>query len=152
MGHTELRPIRLVEVDVEEVTVVGGDIARMMCVHEDMSEVRLVVQRPAELRDQVMATMEHGSNYNGMTLHMRRTRNPAAPLGRALIIHDSFGAALMPYLGHHFQDALWLPTQRKPIAADVIESQQPDIVIEIHVERMLMTGVIPLLRDEPSGR
>jgi hypothetical protein len=62
------------------------------------------------------------------------TGNAALP--RAVIVMDSFGAALMPYLSEHFERSVFLtrtipPAQRLAL----IELERPDVVIEEIVER-----------------
>lgn len=64
------------------------------------------------------------------------TGNPTLP--RAVIVTDSFGAALMPFLSEHFERSVFLtriipPAQRLAL----IELERPDVVIEEIVERNL---------------
>ncbi len=58
-------------------------------------------------------------------------------LPRGLLVHDSFGYGLLPYLSEHFarlrtSDDLWLDTE-------VVERERPDVVILVMVERKLLS-------------
>ena len=65
--------------------------------------------------------------------------SPARPQGEipsAVLLRDSFGEGLLPYLAGHFQRADWVWTYDFP--ADLIEQVHPSLVIEQLVERKLM--------------
>lgn len=68
--------------------------------------------------------------------------DPSAP--RAVMFHDSFGDALIPLLSAHFSRlrCIWAPL----MDASVVEAERPDLVLEVYVERALVTLEPALVR------
>ncbi|MEO6709228.1 MAG: hypothetical protein ABI054_13280, partial [Planctomycetota bacterium] len=62
---------------------------------------------------------------------------PDKSLPRALVFHDSFGAALPPILGRHFSHAVfvWKPD----IDPALIEREKPDVLLHVLNERSIAT-------------
>jgi len=56
---------------------------------------------------------------------------------KAVIFRDSFGEALMPWLAQHFRRAVFVWSDE--IVPEVIEQEQPDVVIQEFIERRLTT-------------
>jgi hypothetical protein len=64
--------------------------------------------------------------------------DPSLP--RAVIFHDSFSEALIPYLAEHFSYAVF--RWRASFDGDLVLRVEPDVVIEQRVERRLQLGAI----------
>ena len=69
-------------------------------------------------------------------------------LPRAVIFHDSFSEALIPYLAEHFSYAVF--RWRASFDGDLILEVKPDVVLEQRVERRLQLGAIPNTLPEVS--
>lgn len=62
--------------------------------------------------------------------------------GRILVFGDSFGYHLLTYLPQHFnQTAFFQMYASKDNMTALIEDFQPDVILEIHLERMLDTFI-----------
>ena len=73
-----------------------------------------------------------------------KVRHATCPGGRlrALVVHDSFGVALMPYLASSFAETVFVAA--RPSAEQfraLLVEHRPDVVIEERVERMFNTGL-----------
>lgn len=69
-----------------------------------------------------------------------------ARLPRAVMLHDSFNLALVPYLPRHFRRIAF--AGKYTLDQGLIERERPDVVIQEMVERVLMWN-IPNFRDDP---
>jgi hypothetical protein len=56
-------------------------------------------------------------------------------LPSAVVLHDSFGIAMRPFLAEHFRHSLHL--WQRTLEADVLERERPDLVIQELGERLL---------------
>ncbi len=73
--------------------------------------------------------------------------DPSAP--RAVMFHDSFGVRVSQLLAPHFSRLHCVWTGR--LDTDVVARERPDVVIEIHVERTLVTVDSRDMRDDLEG-
>jgi hypothetical protein len=64
---------------------------------------------------------------------------PGAPIRRALVLHDSMMAAMIPFLAPAFERATLLRSPHLPL--DRLASESPDVVILEVVERTLYEGL-----------
>jgi alginate O-acetyltransferase complex protein AlgJ len=116
----------------------GGDLARMCGLKNDLLEPQEQLRlspgvAPATFADGTPLTFER-MDVRGKPRF--DTRAPGGEVSSALILRDSFGEALVPYLARHFQSATWIWTYDFP--ADVIDRQRPRLVLEELAERKLM--------------
>ncbi len=83
-----------------------------------------------------------------MTLDLRATHMPYKYLPRAVMLHDSFGDTLMPFLSEHFARMVYLnrPATRDfmegqrthPFFNALVEAENPDVLIDQVLERNLI--------------
>ncbi len=66
-----------------------------------------------------------------------RSTVPDPGLPRTLMIHDSFGVGLIPFLGEHFAHLSF--SEEVDLDPELIAAEQPDLVIQVMVERKLLT-------------
>ena len=116
----------------------GGDLARMCGLKSDLGEPQDQLRLPPSLTPGQFAD---GSPVTFERMDVRgnpsfQTHGPAGEIPSAVIIRDSFGEALLPYLSRHFQTATWLWTYDFP--ADLIDRQRPAVVIQQIAERRFM--------------
>jgi len=135
----DLRPLEGSDLIETVALTPGGDLARMSGLQLDLREP----ERRLSLRPGVR---DDGRFDDGSPIHFERmdvrgqprfvTRAPGGEIASAVILRDSFGEALIPYLSRHFQQATWIWTYDFPTAE--IESEKPALVIQELVERKLM--------------
>lgn len=65
-----------------------------------------------------------------------RTLNSLDFLPKGLLLSDSYGEWLWPFLAHHFREFVSEKSARFPL--EMIERERPDVVIQVRVERYLM--------------
>jgi alginate O-acetyltransferase complex protein AlgJ len=134
-----LRPLGDADVEREAAVTRGGDLARVAGLQDDLVEpqVQLRVRPPRSDR----ATFADGTplTFQRLDVVLREhlvTHASDGEIPSAVLIRDSFGEALMPYLAEHFQRADWVWAYDFP--AELIERVHPSLVIEQLVERKLM--------------
>jgi hypothetical protein len=77
--------------------------------------------------------------------------NPHAPLGHAVVVHDSFMAAMQPFFNEHWQRVDYIATLEFPCEA--IERLRPEIVIQEIAQRYIVMEkpINPPQLQAPSG-
>ncbi len=131
----QIDPLHLENFTFERVREPGGDLAEVLALADELDEevVHLVPKQASLSRE---APLEDRPGY---------TRHPQFPplvcehdaegLPRALILRDSFGNALIPYLSEYFSRSVfvWSPF----LTPEIIAGEKPDLVILELVERNL---------------
>ncbi len=85
---------------------------------------------PAELLDSQVVQTDH-----------ERTKTGDSSLPSALVLHDSFGFALKPYLYRHFKQVHFQRETAYSCDGKLIEKYKPDVVVQILVERRLLNDL-----------
>jgi hypothetical protein len=116
----------------------GDSEARWMYV-EDLFPQRHIWYEPAGKPRARSLTGAWDSEH----LHVVEVDDPHLP--RAVIFHDSFGPGVEPELAECFSRSTWMSTNSFDTQA--VEQEKPQIVIEIHVERVLLYGDVDILPD-----
>ena len=127
-GRDDFRP--------ETRTIAGMDLAGMMGLTRALTEddLRLVPRRPRHARVIEPAGAEPTAEEGRLV-----TVIPGSTLPRALVIRDSFGSRLVPFLSEHFSRAVYL-WQNDFLPDDVLR-EKPDVVIQEIVGRHLYNFV-----------
>lgn len=117
-------------------TVLGGDLARMMGLKQQLTEDRIVVQSFEACK----VTYEDGSPLIVEDIDLPGDRGsvtlcPEAKIKKAVVFHDSFGKLLYPYLASQFQRTVFVWSDN--FDPQVVKREQPDVVIQELVERRL---------------
>ncbi|MCU0523020.1 MAG: hypothetical protein MUF84_20330 [Anaerolineae bacterium] len=113
--------------------VQAGDLTRMVGLAPEHQEnvVRLAVRAPRAVAE---APVDFGCDSGVQTYHVA-----SADLPTALIIHDSFGQAMIPYLAESFSTSWFVHFSLCPQAfygrLSVVELTRPDYVVVPLVER-----------------
>ncbi|MEW6372588.1 MAG: polysaccharide pyruvyl transferase family protein [Pseudomonadota bacterium] len=82
---------------------------------------------------------EHAYMHLSQTRPTRLFRNQkAAHLPRAIILRDSYADCMIPFLTEYFSECLFIWTRR--LDEQVVASFKPDLVVEVVVERFLLTN------------
>jgi alginate O-acetyltransferase complex protein AlgJ len=125
-----VRPIEPEDVVLEPTNYRGDSWARSMYIGD------LIAQRPTTLRPSGTRQAQLVSNDGWpMPNHVQRLTVDDPTLPRALIFHDSFGLGLEPVLGESFSHSTW--SYETEFDTTLIESEHPDVVIAVFVERLL---------------
>ena len=121
----------------EDIVEAGpaGDLARMIGLADAYREEVLAL-RPRFLRRARRAEPGLPQRYRSGRIRARAFEVDDPTLPRAVMLHDSFGRALIPFLSEHFRRILYVPGH--DLAPRIIERERPDIVIEELVERRLL--------------
>lgn len=132
-----LEPSLLSDFDVTQKEDKGGDLAGMLALSNYFKEVtpEFVSRSPARAQK-----VDIGYNVNeAWKAEVFESPNPGLP--RAIMIHDSFGGMLRPFLSEHFKKIVYLRVAGIKYSmyfeTEVIDRERPDIVIEEIVERKL---------------
>jgi hypothetical protein len=127
--------------DFQETTMekLGGDLAMMVYLNERHHEqwLNLVPKRPrrAHLAKDVLV-WPAGATESAFPLGKPFATECDDPrLPRAVMFHDSFCLALQPFLSEHFRRIAYVWYDQ--FFEDVIEREQPDVVIQELLERKL---------------
>jgi hypothetical protein len=125
----------------------GGDLARVMGLKNVMKEnyVDLLPRQPQQARYLAPSQFPfHGPEFQPPLFRITERKNADIP--RAVVIHDSFGEALIPFLAEHFGRATF--AWRDRFEPDLILREKPNVVIQILVERKLQYPVNALVPEE----
>lgn len=113
----------------------GGDLARLMGLVDVVREewIRLV-PKAWRSRSVHVVEMPGGDGHLSNTMEIAGLNSP-----RAMMLHDSFGIALFPFVAEQFGHILFqrYPTAPLDFPTELIKEEQPQVVIQEVVERSL---------------
>jgi alginate O-acetyltransferase complex protein AlgJ len=70
-------------------------------------------------------------------VQLEHSRRSDAPAGRLLMIHDSFGIPIVPFLAEHFREGWYVWTRGDRFFPKEVLTFKPDVVVQEFVERQL---------------
>ena len=125
----DLKPLGL-ESFIRKATVGrGGDLAVCLGQEGEMPETQGVTFRPREPLQPLRPVLRPSpEGQNGCIV----TQNPAQK-GKVILFRDSFASAWIPFIGYHFNQAIYLP--QRVWDRNMLEREKPDVVIDEIVER-----------------
>jgi len=123
----------------ENLSKTDGDLAKMMGLDGWMreNEVRLLPVNPGRvIREDLPRAPEHPSP-NRFPIS---TRQAGQDRPRLLILRDSNGTALIPFLAPSFTETrfIWTSNVKKQGLRNLVEELRPDVVIELRGERVML--------------
>ncbi|HET6981150.1 MAG TPA: hypothetical protein VFI53_03370 [Myxococcaceae bacterium] len=122
------------EVQVETHPEAAGDLVRMRGLQDVSGDLRVETRLNPERCPEV-----HGYDLYTHPEVIQRLSCPGAPVGRALISHDSMMVAMLPVLAPAFERSTW---SRQPrVEPALLEAEAPEVVIFEVVERTLWEGL-----------
>ncbi len=129
LRYTGAGPRPLSEFHIRQVPMSTGGLARMLGLGGRMTEYvpELV---PLEPRRAVIE-----EKYAEGDVRIVVSRCPGAELPRAVVFHDSFMNAMIPFLAEHFRMAVFV--HKSEFDTRLVDEFRPNIVIEEMVERIL---------------
>jgi len=126
----------------------GGDLASMMGT-PDLYREELLGLRPIDARRARMTTWPEARMKVFRDRPVLVEESEAGTgLPRLVLLHDSFGEALKPFLGEHFSRALYVSSAMGFDEA-VLEQEHPDLVIQEITERYLWNDYPASYRNRP---
>jgi alginate O-acetyltransferase complex protein AlgJ len=105
----------------------GGDLARMLGVGAAVTEWDYRLEPPAAPR----VVIEKQFDYNGHSVVV--TRCDSAKLPMAIVFHDSFMSAMMPFMAFHFRKTYFIHTGNYNLG--LLNGLRPTVIIDEMVER-----------------
>jgi alginate O-acetyltransferase complex protein AlgJ len=134
----EAKPLPLSRFDIKNANHMGGDLAIMLSLHEEILReniIRMIPSPPFTFKE---SRKENISRY----VRQLQTQCPTAPLPNILMVHDSCCHRLKPFLSEKFSKVLYIWDWDLNFYPGIIDREKPKLVIDEMAERFLM-GNIP---------
>ncbi len=127
-----IKPLALDAFDRKNTVGWGGDLAVCLEQQDVVQETQEVVFTP---RWPLSPLRPINAGFVGLRTGTAAvlTRNPNA-VGKAVLFRDSFAEAWLPFLGYHFNEAIYL--RQTEWNKQFLEREKPDVVIDEMVERL----------------
>lgn len=137
-----IKKLSLDDFDVQIQETGGGDLARMLSLQDRLVEhrVKLVPKFVPMARDVANSPADPFAAQYSMIVK----ENDDQYLPKAVVFHDSFTIALVPYLAESFGRLVFVRTS--DFLPELIEREKPDLVIIQYAERLLKG----LLKKNPA--
>jgi hypothetical protein len=132
--------------DLQFKDAASGDLAGMLGLQKILQDVSVVpkkfVARCARIvstpyRPEGWENVDDGAHQSHGHKGLLTTKCEAKPLS-VLVIHQSFGPLLIPYLSETFNRVTYAWTDSFKFVKDFVENEQVDVVIQVQVERHLL--------------
>jgi alginate O-acetyltransferase complex protein AlgJ len=132
--YPSVRRFSLDELKVTPLRSTGGDLARLLGLPELPGEYFIITPPQPPVAREVLASKSQRDDMIETEDH-RVTERTGAPIGRAVIFHDSFARMMVPYLSELFDHAVYRWSH--DFDFKMVEEECPDVVIFEFVERIL---------------
>jgi len=149
-----VRPMQLGDFVVGRVSGPEGDLASMLALRSDRwREILSTIEPKVPFQARPAASTPGFAPVNTW-IHLDATECPGAPIAAAVMVRDSFGHQLIPFLSETFARIVYIWDWDLHFFPDVIAKEKPFIVIDEMAERSLLNPVPvnPLLPPRPKGR
>lgn len=141
--HPALSPRPLSDFEVQWVRVEGGDLAGMLALKDEVEEEipKLVPRQPPRaVRVPVPEYEDNTWLMPDRPHYAMETGDESLP--RAVMFRDSFSIAMVPFLSEHFSRIVYIWSDH--LIGEIIEAEQPDIVIWEMAERKFVFRPVPV--------
>lgn len=143
--HPSLMPLPLAQLDIQSGIRKGGDLALMLNLKDQYQETypKLLPQGehiPARWEDLSFPTQPEAFGQKFKEGQRRVSGTPGQQL-TAILISDSFGAAISDLLAMHFQKITHILWARFEDVTQFIATEKPDVVIDLAVARSLSNAL-----------
>ena len=152
LGRKNSKPKDLSDFEILSKKGKGGDLTVIAGLNNEMHEERIIF-KPKFTR--CAQKIKLPSYLDRSWILERKDLGPFAmecpkAKGKMVVFHDSFTGALYPFLSEHFHKSvyIWLNYPDFDLMKQVVETEQPDIVVEELLERFL--GYMRLEQEFPS--
>lgn len=143
--------VTLTREDFARVDIAGGDLAESL--QSSAGDEDLRPKPGATSLCAFTVTREEAPSWLGDGTWLYRSRCPTAPR-KLMVIRDSFGEALLPYISQSFGEVVYVFDPSLPDFARfqaLVDRERPDLVIEERVERRLQFLPDPNSRPARMG-
>jgi len=134
----QVKPLEAGAVVEQTTESYGGDLAGMLALRDVVLEreaVNVRVRRPRATEADPRVAAKPGTPPHAVP---RAREVTDATLPSAVMLHDSFMLAPLPFLAENFRRSVFLGNHEFPFA--VIDRERPDLVVEELIERYLMAA------------
>lgn len=134
----ELKPLPLDAFDAQLKPRAAGDLARMLGQEQSMVEkenVALSPRPPLKPLTDITDTNLLAKTWIKNT-EPKFTVNPGGK-GKVIMFHDSFANSWVPFLGHNFNEVIYIWQYNWDM--NFLKQQQPDVVIDEMLERFVIS-------------
>jgi len=129
----EINNKRLTDYNIEHEMVEGHDLANMLALKDLLKENEIIMSPKFKISAR---TSKRDLIINGKKVHLTISGTDDPGLPSAMMVHDSFGGGLQPYLSEHFSRIAYVPIL--DLNSEIIKKEKkPDIVIYEVAERYL---------------
>jgi hypothetical protein len=122
------------ELDVFTEKAAGGDLARMEGLQDMVRETMVRARVRSGCRFDPLEGRAP-SNVESRVIDAQRLECPGAPIGRALVLHDSMMFWMTQFLAPAFRHSVWRYTETLDPA--LLDPEPPDLVIREMIERLV---------------
>jgi hypothetical protein len=141
----EAEPLPLSRFNIKTVNHMGGDLATMLSLHEEILRENIIRMDPSPPFTFKESPRENISRF----VRQGYTQCQTALLPNILMVHDSCYHRLRPFLSEKFSRVLYIWDWDFNFYPEIIEGEKPKLVIDEMAERFLM-GEIPVNPDSVS--
>ncbi len=136
----ELKPNDISKYKVDSVEVNGMALTNMMGIYERISEYKIICKPKFEISSRIGEESDYPvPQYFGYVNEYEKvfvTDNDSLP--KLLMIRDSFGGTLIPYLNEHFSKSVYIfDAWQHELNEDIVLNEKPDIYIQLILEMFL---------------
>jgi len=135
----EAEPLPLSRFNIKTVNRMGGDLAAMLSLHEEILRENIIRMEPSPPFSFKESREENISRY----VRQLYTQCPTASLPNILMVHDSCYHRLRPFLSEKFSRILYIWDWDLNFYPEIIEREKPKLVIDEIAERFLMSNREP---------
>jgi alginate O-acetyltransferase complex protein AlgJ len=132
----EAEPLPLSRFNIKTVNHMGGDLAIMLSLHEEILRENIIRMKPSPPFTFKESRKANISRY----VSQLQTHCPTAPLPNILMVHDSCYHRLRPFLSEKFSKILYIWDWDLNFYPEIIKHENPKLVIDEIAERFLMTA------------
>jgi alginate O-acetyltransferase complex protein AlgJ len=132
-------PLPLSRFNIKSVNHMGGDLAIMLSLHEEILRENIIQMKPSP---PFTFRESHRGNISRYVKQLQ-THCPTAPLPNILMVHDSFYHLLRPFLSEKFSKVLYIWDWDLNFYPGIIDREKFKLVIDEMAERFLM-GEMPV--------
>jgi alginate O-acetyltransferase complex protein AlgJ len=135
---------------VRDVSSTSGDLAGVLGLRDVLHDISVVPRKRHDRCAHVVSTpyrptgwetVEDGPHPSLGHAGLLSTECAGKPL-HVLVMHDSFGPLLIPYLSGTFGRVTYAWTDDFPFGLEFVSENPVDVVIRVHVERHILPGFI----------
>jgi alginate O-acetyltransferase complex protein AlgJ len=130
-------PLPLSRFNIKTVNHMGGDLAIMLSLHEEILRENIIRMKPSPPFTFKESRKANISRY----VSQLQTHCPTALLPNILMVHDSCYHRLRPFLSEKFSKVTYIWDWGLNFYPEIIKRENPKLVIDEIAERFLMTDI-----------